>query len=120
VKWAYRPIPILAIRLRLKGEVEQREVPRWNFVFSRPRKCAQAKKFSHAKTFGVGLLASWTKVPWHKPLVSLSAFEGFFSQRQQDFRVSEILPPLNDNFPVLKYLAHSSRALNKLDQVADS
>lgn len=35
-------------------------VPRWNFGFSRPRKGARAKKFSHAETFDVGLLYFWS------------------------------------------------------------
>lgn len=46
VKWAYRPLHFLPIRLRLKGEAaaDQYGVPRWNFGFSRPRNCAFASK----------------------------------------------------------------------------
>ena len=61
VKWAYRPLHFLPIRLRLKGgaAADQYGVPHWNFCFSRTRKCALAKKFSHAETFDVGLLYFW-------------------------------------------------------------
>lgn len=105
-------------------------VPRWNFGFSRPRKCQLTKKFSHAETFDVGLLYFWpvgqrylgvNPLPRYRYLRDFCVC--FFSQRPSDFRVAGIFPPfsgvtvncagpcggtagilpsLNDNFPIRK------------------
>lgn len=77
-------------------------VPRWNFGFSRPRKGARAKKFSHAETFDVGLLYFWPAGQRYlgvNPLPRSRHLRDFgvcvFSQRAPDFRVAGIFPPFS-------------------------
>ena len=111
VKWAYRLLHFLPIRLRLKGgaAADQYGVPHWNFCFSRTRKCALAKKFSHAETFDVGLLYFWpvgqrylgvNPLPRSRYLRDFCVC--FFSQSPPDFHVAGILPSLSENFLVRK------------------
>jgi hypothetical protein len=105
VKWAYRPLHVLPIRLWFKGAIHYlvgHRVPRWNFGFFASAKMRAGQEVSACENFRCGsfvLLASWTKVPWRKTLASLSAFEGLlrglFSQRAQDFRVAGIFPPFS-------------------------